>query len=337
MTAGGHPRLIVIVKSLPAEAIARSPVCTVPRRTRSGGGTDRTQSVVDDRDRAAGRPVREIPVGVAPRPLRVMEGKRAWQPACLRLPEPVRHVEGDREHRGERARLSRVVERDGGDLGAGHQLDPGDGRVAHAGGRRGPSRAGSGSRRVASRPMPAEEQADERGERQRGGGPAAGSVADRRGHARQESRAAGGEEVPVEGCPARGSQRPGAPRTVSDVDNRAEVRDFLVSRRADITPERAGLSSHGRRRAPGLRRSEVAALAGVSIEYYSKLERGSLGGASAGVLDAIARALQLDEAERTHLFHLAQAAAGSSAIIRPRGRGTVNCAAVPQARHDCAP
>jgi transcriptional regulator with XRE-family HTH domain len=76
----------------------------------------------------------------------------------------------------------------------------------------------------------------------------------------------------------------------------------------------------GRRRVPGLRRSEVAALAGVSIEYYSKLERGSLGGASAGVLDAIARALQLDEAERAHLFHLAQAADGSSAIIRPQRR-----------------
>jgi transcriptional regulator with XRE-family HTH domain len=73
---------------------------------------------------------------------------------------------------------------------------------------------------------------------------------------------------------------------------------------------------------PGLRRSEVAALAGLSVEYYAKLERGSLGGASAGVLDAIARALQLDHAERAHLLHLAQAAAGSSAIIRPRGRGT---------------
>jgi transcriptional regulator with XRE-family HTH domain len=73
---------------------------------------------------------------------------------------------------------------------------------------------------------------------------------------------------------------------------------------------------------PGLRRSEVAALAGVSIEYYSKLERGSLGGVSAGVLDAIARALQLDDAEREHLFHLAQAADGSSAIMRPQRRGT---------------
>jgi transcriptional regulator with XRE-family HTH domain len=107
------------------------------------------------------------------------------------------------------------------------------------------------------------------------------------------------------------------------VDNRAEVREFLVSRRANLTPDQAGLPSHGRRRVPGLRRSEVAALAGVSIEYYSKLERGSLGGVSAGVLDAIARALQLNEAERAHLFHLAQAADGSSAIIRPQGRGAM--------------
>ena len=71
---------------------------------------------------------------------------------------------------------------------------------------------------------------------------------------------------------------------------------------------------------PGLRRSEVAALAGVSIEYYSKLERGALAGVSAGVLDAIARALQLDDAERAHLFHLAHAADGTSAGMRPRRR-----------------
>ena len=71
---------------------------------------------------------------------------------------------------------------------------------------------------------------------------------------------------------------------------------------------------------PGLRRSEVASLAGMSVEYYAKLERGSLGGVSASVLDAIARALQLDEAERTHLFHLAQAADGTSAAMRPRRR-----------------
>jgi transcriptional regulator with XRE-family HTH domain len=104
------------------------------------------------------------------------------------------------------------------------------------------------------------------------------------------------------------------------VDNRAEVREFLTSRRAKITPRDAGLPELGARRVPGLRRGEVAALAGVSIEYYSKLERGALAGVSASVLDAIARALQLDDAERAHLFHLAHAADGTSAGMRPRRR-----------------
>ena len=104
------------------------------------------------------------------------------------------------------------------------------------------------------------------------------------------------------------------------MDNRAEVREFLVSRRAKITPQQAGLPDVGTRRVPGLRRGEVAALAGVSIEYYAKLERGNLAGASASVLDALARALQLDDAERAHLFHLAHAADGTSAGMRPRRR-----------------
>jgi transcriptional regulator with XRE-family HTH domain len=104
------------------------------------------------------------------------------------------------------------------------------------------------------------------------------------------------------------------------VDNRTEVREFLVSRRAKISPEQAGLPSGGNRRVPGLRRSEVAALADVSIEYYSKLERGALAGVSAGVLDAVARALRLDEAERAHLFDLARAADGTTALMRPRRR-----------------
>jgi transcriptional regulator with XRE-family HTH domain len=107
---------------------------------------------------------------------------------------------------------------------------------------------------------------------------------------------------------------------VVDVDNRAEVREFLTSRRAKITPEQAGIPQAGQRRVPGLRRSEVAALAGMSVEYYAKLERGALGGVSAGVLDAIGRALQLDDAERRHLFHLAQAADGTAAAMRPRRR-----------------
>jgi len=101
------------------------------------------------------------------------------------------------------------------------------------------------------------------------------------------------------------------------VDNRSEVREFLTSRRAKITPQQAGLPETLHRRVPGLRRSEVAALAEMSVEYYAKLERGSLGGVSASVLDAIARALQLDEAERNHLFNLAHAADGTSAAIRP--------------------
>ena len=104
------------------------------------------------------------------------------------------------------------------------------------------------------------------------------------------------------------------------MDNRAEVREFLISRRAKITPQQVGLPDVGARRVPGLRRGEVALLAGVSVEYYSKLERGAIGGVSASVLDAIARALQLDDAERAHLFHLAQAADGTTAGMRPRRR-----------------
>jgi len=106
------------------------------------------------------------------------------------------------------------------------------------------------------------------------------------------------------------------------VDNREEVREFLVSRRARITPEQAGLPAGANRRVPGLRRGEVAALADVSVEYYAKLERGALAGVSAGVLDAVARALRLDEAERAHLFDLARAADGTAAIVRPRRRKT---------------
>ncbi|MEU8532678.1 helix-turn-helix transcriptional regulator [Streptomyces parvulus] len=104
------------------------------------------------------------------------------------------------------------------------------------------------------------------------------------------------------------------------MDNREEVREFLTSRRARITPERAGLPPGSRRRVPGLRRSEVAALADMSVEYYSKLERGSLAGVSPPVLEAVARALQLDDAERAHLLNLARAADGSDALTRPRRR-----------------
>jgi transcriptional regulator with XRE-family HTH domain len=104
------------------------------------------------------------------------------------------------------------------------------------------------------------------------------------------------------------------------MDNRAEVREFLTSRRARLTAKQAGLPDTGSRRVAGLRRSEVAMIAGVSVEYYAKLERGAIAGVSASVLDALARALQLDDAERAHLFHLAHAADGTSAGMRPRRR-----------------
>ena len=87
------------------------------------------------------------------------------------------------------------------------------------------------------------------------------------------------------------------------------MHDFLTSRRARITPEQAGMPTYGeKRRVPGLRREEVASLAGVSFDYYARLERGNLSGVSSVVLEALARALQLDEAERQHLFDLAKAA-----------------------------
>ncbi|HEY7049326.1 MAG TPA: helix-turn-helix transcriptional regulator, partial [Jatrophihabitantaceae bacterium] len=77
--------------------------------------------------------------------------------------------------------------------------------------------------------------------------------------------------------------------------NRTEVREFLATRRARITPEQAGLPAYGsHRRVKGLRREEVSMLAGVSVDYYTRLERGNLAGASESVLDALARALQLD-------------------------------------------
>jgi hypothetical protein len=104
---------------------------------------------------------------------------------------------------------------------------------------------------------------------------------------------------------------------MGQVDHRAEVREFLSSRRARITPEQAALPAYGggKRRVTGLRREEVALLAGVSIDYYVRMERGNLSGASESVLDALSRALQLDEAEREHLFALARAAEPGS---RPR-------------------
>jgi transcriptional regulator with XRE-family HTH domain len=113
------------------------------------------------------------------------------------------------------------------------------------------------------------------------------------------------------------------------MDNRAEVREFLMTRRARVTPDAAGIAAGPNRRVPGLRRGEVAILAGVSVEYYGKLERGSIAGASASVLEAVARALQLDDAERAHLFDLARAADGIPTSGRPRRRSSRASAARP--------
>jgi len=105
------------------------------------------------------------------------------------------------------------------------------------------------------------------------------------------------------------------------VDSRNDVREFLATRRARITPQEAGLATYGRRRVPGLRREEVAMLAGVSTDYYARLERGNLAGVSDSVLEAIAGALHLDEAERAHLYDLARVAnATPRSRRRPTGR-----------------
>ena len=81
---------------------------------------------------------------------------------------------------------------------------------------------------------------------------------------------------------------------------------FLRSRRARLTPERVGLVSYGARRVPGLRREELAQLAGVSATYYTRLEQGQSTNASESVIEALARALELDDDERAHLHRLAR-------------------------------
>ncbi|MFI6832959.1 helix-turn-helix domain-containing protein [Kribbella sp. NPDC050241] len=100
-------------------------------------------------------------------------------------------------------------------------------------------------------------------------------------------------------------------------ENRKQVRDFLVSRRGKVTPEQAGLQHYGgNRRVPGLRREEVAMLAGLSVDYYARIEKGNISGVSETVLHGISDALQLDEAERTYLFDLARTANSSSRTPR---------------------
>ena len=103
------------------------------------------------------------------------------------------------------------------------------------------------------------------------------------------------------------------------MDNQAEVREFLTTRRAKITPEQAGLPRYGgRRRVPGLRREEAAQLSGLSTDWYTKIEKGAIAGASDSVLDAIARALQLDDGEYAHLQDLARVARDGARPVRRR-------------------
>ncbi len=99
--------------------------------------------------------------------------------------------------------------------------------------------------------------------------------------------------------------------------NADDIREFLTTRRARLTPHGAGLPTYGRqRRVAGLRREEVALLAGISVEYYTRLERGNGRGVSEAVLEAISGALQLDEAEHAHLLDLVRTANSE----RPPGR-----------------
>ena len=104
------------------------------------------------------------------------------------------------------------------------------------------------------------------------------------------------------------------------MDPAKDIAEFLATRRARVTPEQTGLPAFGPRRVPGLRREEVASLAGVSIDYYKRLERGNAGGVSDGVLEALARALQLDDAERAHLHDLARAAGRVGTVSARRRR-----------------
>lgn len=114
-------------------------------------------------------------------------------------------------------------------------------------------------------------------------------------------------------------------RIVKSMDHQGDVREFLRSRRARLTPERAGIIAGGRRRTPGLRREELAYLAGMSVDYYARMERGNLTGVSESVLDALTKALQLDDAETDHLRHLWRSAQRRSS----NRRGTSTPSTVP--------
>lgn len=117
------------------------------------------------------------------------------------------------------------------------------------------------------------------------------------------------------------------------MENRDEVRAFLTTRRERLTPEQASIPFYGgRRRVKGLRREEVAMLAGMSTDYYTRLERGNLSGVSDVVLDSLARALQLDEAERGHLFNLASAAKAPARVNAARAGTRPRASARPAVR-----
>lgn len=122
---------------------------------------------------------------------------------------------------------------------------------------------------------------------------------------------------------SRVQQTPFPPRRglyCEGVDERKDIREFLTSRRARITPQQAGLPDYGaKRRVPGLRREEVALLAGVSVDYYTRLERGNLTGVSDSVLNSVATVLQLDETERAHLFNLIKVSQGPRRTPRKAG------------------
>ena len=135
-------------------------------------------------------------------------------------------------------------------------------------------------------------------------------------------------DPPRSGRAARGSGRTpftgalgyGAALGWSDVGQpNVELREFLRSRRARVTPAAAGLPLRpGARHVPGLRREEVAQLAGVSVDYYVRLERGRTANVSESVLDAVARALQLNDLESSHLFTLAKPSRSRSRALPPQ-------------------
>ncbi len=111
-------------------------------------------------------------------------------------------------------------------------------------------------------------------------------------------------------CPRRRNNEP--------VDVQADLGNFLRTRRARVSPEGSGLVGYGgRRRVPGLRREELAQLAGISAAYYTRLEQGQSRNASEAVLDAIARVLRLDEGETAHLHTLARATSRARRRARP--------------------